>query len=111
MSTSRLHALALAFLVSPLSTSAYAEVPPGFEVVNITDDPETDRSPALNDCGQIVYVKVMGTSSELHRYDNGKTERLTNDTIADKNPDMNNDGWIVWRRAVGPEDVHGSGCP
>ena len=61
-----------------LSTDALAQEipPPGFEIVDITRDPDTKSKPGdLNNCGQAVYYKFLtqsGESGEIFLYDNGR---------------------------------------
>lgn len=82
-------------------------IPPGFEIVQLTDDPSVyDYRPKINNRGQIVFTRwyVPGDhrTKEILLYDRGRITRLTNDYVGDALPDINDDGTIVWTRSIGP---------
>jgi len=85
-----------------LAGSALAQVnlPEGFEIVEFAVNDKMTRSPAINNCGEIVYVKDNKQDSRVFLYDNGKITRLTDDDQGRlvSHPDINDDGTIVWGR-------------
>jgi hypothetical protein len=88
-----------------------AQVPRGYEVVQITDDSAFQRYVRINGRGQIVFAARLdlhsGNSSEIFLYDHGALTRLTSDNICDAMPDINAEGTIVWSRAIGPQGPYG----
>jgi hypothetical protein len=80
--------------------NAEAETPPGYEIVQLTKGPEYERWPRINNCGQIVFSKVVDQSgtlvTEIFLYDNGQVNRITDNSVADAHPDVNDAGTIVW---------------
>ncbi|MCC7290712.1 MAG: hypothetical protein IT449_01470 [Phycisphaerales bacterium] len=114
------------FLLIPLASSALlavglpcppiarAELPPGFELVRLTDNPEFEYQPKMNNRGQVVYLRRFGGYAEwddLFFFDGRRHVRITNDDpatpIRDVTPDINDDGTIVWSRAIGPSGPFG----
>ena len=91
-----------------LALEAGAQIPPGYEVVQIASEPYAEFGARINNRGQIVYVgwldRSTRSSEEIFLYDNGTTIRLTNDNVQDVSPDINDDGTIVWARGIGPID-------
>jgi hypothetical protein len=88
-----------------LPVLAEVEIPPGFEVVQITDDDHEDTRPRMNNCGQIVFSKVIepgADNEEIFLYDNGQLIRLTDNDVRDTSPDINDHGTIVWSQAKVP---------
>jgi len=89
-------------LVLAASAAGQVNLPEGFEIVEFAvSDKRTDH-PAINNCGEIVYVKDKHENSRVFLYDNGKITRLTD---YDKGrlvlgADINDDGTIVWGRGV-----------
>jgi hypothetical protein len=85
---------------------ATGQVPLGYEIVTVTDNPYYEPVPRINNRGQIVFMGWMDNSNrlteEIFLYDNGRVIRLTNDNIQDVGPDINDDGTIVWSRGLGP---------
>jgi len=85
--------------------AAHAQIPEGYELIQITFDPEYyDRFASMNNCGQIAICKKMGPSwndAEILVYDNGRTTRLTFNNIKDRVPLLNNSGMLVWCRGDG----------
>jgi hypothetical protein len=85
-----------------------AQVPPGWEIIQITDDPYYDGVPAINDCGQIAFQKRLGDdwpASEIFVWDNGTIIRITDDNVGDGPPDIADDGTIAWSRKSGPNNT------
>lgn len=96
------------WFVSP----AAGQIPPGYEVIRLTEAPVFHNWPHLNNRGQVVYeARVDGTdeSGEIFLYDDdtGQTIRLTDDNVRDALPDLNDDGVVVWSRFIGPEGLFG----
>ncbi|MCH7871907.1 MAG: SMP-30/gluconolactonase/LRE family protein [Planctomycetes bacterium] len=91
------------FLGTLPATYGQASIPPGFEVIQLTDTPVRDAWPRINNQRQVVYERrVNGTSEsgEIFLYDDrtGQTIRLTNDNVKDAFPDINDDGTLSGRR-------------
>ena len=80
-------------------------IPPGYELIQITNTPYKERVPALNNRGQIVFEGQIGggwDGAELFLYDtDGSLTQLTNDNVWDGLPDIADDGTIVWSKAIG----------
>ena len=90
--------------------AVFGEGLPGYEIVQITDDPNFDDLAAINNCGQIVYSTRLNQttdSEEIFLYDNGKTVRLTDDDVRDAFPDINDDGG-AWQQD--PDDDENPQC-
>ncbi len=96
-----------------LSTAAVAQIPPGYEVVQLTDDPTREWNVDINNHGQIVYeswLRENEFSSEIFLWEDGVTTQLTDDgplDIRDSMPAINDDGVIVWSRYIGPPGPYG----
>ncbi|MCG3126984.1 MAG: hypothetical protein CHACPFDD_01840 [Phycisphaerae bacterium] len=98
-----------------LVTTAYvattaAQVPPGYEVLQLTTGPAMDHPPRMNNRGQIVWESRLtdtDESGEIFLYANGTITRLTNDNFRDALPDINDAGEIVWSRFIGPQGPYG----
>ncbi|MBU0637349.1 MAG: hypothetical protein KKB50_00670 [Planctomycetes bacterium] len=100
-------AIPVALTLSTLfGVGAAAQVPPKYEIVQITDNPHYEPVPRINNHGQCVFMVWFDTSDrrteEIFLYDNGVLTRLTDDYIQDCSPDINDDGTIVWCRGLGP---------
>ena len=80
-------------------------VPPGYELIQVTNTPYKERVPALNNRGQIVFEGQIGggwDGTELFLYDtDGSLTQLTDDNVWDGLPDIADDGTIVWSKAIG----------
>ncbi len=92
--------------------SAGGQIPEGWEIVTITDDPDVfDGIPDINDRGQMVFSRQLDlsdrASSEIFLYDRGNLIRLTNDDVRDVLARINNKGEIVWSRDFNGDDVTG----
>lgn len=87
---------------------AVAQVPRGYEVVQVTQNAYLEFVPRINNRGQFVFTAWMDVSSrlteEIYFYDGKNLIRLTNDNVQDVVPDINDDGTIVWSRGIGPVD-------
>jgi len=90
--------------------SAIAQIPPGYETVQFTFDPNFwERPPSINNCGQIVFSKRMGSSwsqAEIFLYDNGLVSRITDNSDRDVSAVINDEGTIAWARGIGSAGVH-----
>ncbi|MGE0482362.1 MAG: hypothetical protein AB7Q17_18035 [Phycisphaerae bacterium] len=84
--------------------SAAAQIPPGYEMVRITNRLGYIHRASMNNVGQIAFHCILDPSdyntSEIYLYDNGVLWRLTNDRVADAFPDINDAGDIVWSRKI-----------
>lgn len=80
--------------------SASAQIPVGFEVVEVTEGPVFHAQPQTNNCGEFAYFTgyPWHTTSEVWLYDNGSIIRITDNELPDATPDINDDGTIVWTR-------------
>ena len=67
--------LSLAIFGIVAVSAAWGQIPPGYEVVKITDDPADNRFPRMNNCGEVVFHKEApgGFRLDVFLYDNGKT--------------------------------------
>jgi len=89
-------------LVLAGSAAGQVNLPEGFEIVEFAVSDKYTFWPAINNCGEIVYVKDTHEHSRVFLYDNGKITRLTD---YDKGRlvlggDINDEGTIVWGRGV-----------
>ncbi|GMU38645.1 MAG: hypothetical protein AMXMBFR22_28360 [Phycisphaerae bacterium] len=83
--------------------AALAQVPDGFELLQITSDAHYDSTARLNECGQLVFAKRIGHSwadTEVILYDNGVLSRITVNDDRDVLPDINNNGVMTWCRGI-----------
>jgi hypothetical protein len=90
-------------LASPAPT--HAQIPPGYEVIRLTDDPDLDGPPAINNLGHVVWSKRIDQgfdTEEIFMWDGAAVRRITNDNVRDAFPDINDNGTIVWSRAKRP---------
>ncbi len=74
-------------------------VPPGFELVRLTNDPTMQHSiPDINDRGEIVFGKfISGTDVwTIHVFSNGVFRQVTPDDAIRLNPAINNAGEMAW---------------
>jgi hypothetical protein len=95
--------LVLSAIVSVSAALAEVQIPPGFEIVQITDDDDYDGPPRINNCGQIVWSKRINQDfdqEEIFVWDNGIIVQITDDDVRDAFPDINDEGMIVWSRKV-----------
>ncbi len=83
----------------------FAEIPVGYEVIEITSADTLFSPPHMNICGEIVWSAgwpPAGTG-EVYKYDNGLLTQLTHSPLRDLFPDINDSGTIVWMNGV-PND-------
>ena len=93
--------LGLGVLVAFCPRLAHAQIPPGFEVIRLTDDPDFDDRPAINNFGQVVWSKRIDQgfdTEEIFFFDGVEVRRITDDNIRDAFPDLNDFGTLVWSR-------------
>jgi hypothetical protein len=85
---------------------AAAQLPPGYEIIQVTEDAYYQPGARMNNRGQFVFMTWFDVSDrlteEIFLYDNGELIRLTDDYVQDVCPDINDDGTIVWCRGIGP---------
>ncbi len=85
---------------------AQAEVPEGFELVEIVRSPRYALLPTINNCGELVFSLQLEdndpdqASFEIFRYDNGALVRLTHNDVRDRSPQINDNGNIAWTRMI-----------
>lgn len=89
-----------------LAAQAPGQIPPGYEVVQITNTPLTEFHPDLNNRGQIVFGARRGsdnTTTEIFLYDDnsGKIIQITNNNVHDTVPHIGDDGTIAWSSLIG----------
>jgi len=83
-------------------------LPEGFEIVEFVVSEHYTDIPSINECGQIVFGKRLGSSwrdAEIFLYDNGDIVRITNNRDRDVLPRINDNGTIVWFRGHGDEAI------
>jgi len=86
---------------------AQVEIPEGFEIVEITRSQHWGGTPAINNCGQIVFDQQLGpnsSSKEIFLYDNGHIRRITKNDVPDRLGAINDAGVITWNRTMRPPD-------
>lgn len=100
----RIVGASLLLLSCALSSLAQGYPPPGFEIVDVTRDPEMHHAKYdLNNCGQIVYYALSIRSweyQEVYWYDNGRTTQITDNEYGDVGARITDDGTIYWLRAI-----------
>jgi len=92
------------------SAAGQVQIPPRYEIVQITENPYKESRPAINNHAQCVFRGRLGAnefSDEIFLYDDGELIRLTDDGVRDTDPDINDDGTIVWSRGIGPDGPYG----
>jgi hypothetical protein len=88
-------------------------VPPGFEMVRLTNDPTMQHSvPDINDAGEVVFGKFVTADAlgNLYRFADGRITQITESATYDLNPVTNNDSqmaWITCANSSGPFRVVG----
>ena len=83
---------------------ARAQLLPGFEIINITEDEHYGEGGHLNNCGQVAYsirFNFVWSTEEVFVYDNGSIAQLTLDGFNDRLPKINDAGVVVWTRELG----------
>jgi hypothetical protein len=94
-----------------ISAAGQVQIPPGYEIVQLTETPYRENRPAINNHGQIVFCGRLGAnefSDEIFLREDGELIRLTDDDVRDSDPDINDDGTIVWSRGIGPDGPYGA---
>ncbi len=74
-------------------------IPPGFELVRLTDDPDMQHSvPDINDKSEVGSGKfIPGTEVwDLHLFSNGRIRKISDDDTIQWNPAINNESEMVW---------------
>lgn len=98
------------FALATMTTNRllHAEIPVGFEIIDIVSGNAFHHRPRINNCGEIVYYRGFpaDNDSEIYYYDNGKLTKMTNNDVADSYPHTNDKGIIVWNRGA---DLDGNG--
>ncbi|HNQ23450.1 MAG TPA: hypothetical protein PKK06_10185 [Phycisphaerae bacterium] len=90
--------LGVSLVVTP-PAGAGVYVPPGFEIVQLTNDANDDRYVGMNNCGEVVhshYLLPSGAGRAIFCHDNGRVIRVTPDASYNYTPDINDEGMIVW---------------
>ncbi len=78
-------------------------IPPGFELVRLTDDPTMEHSvPDINDAGEVVFGKFVSADAlgNLFRFSGGLVGQLTDEATYDLNIVTNNFSQIAWITCV-----------
>lgn len=81
-----------------MASFARAEIPPGFEVIEIISTDEYYDTPRINNCGEFVWATrphSQGTGT-VAMYDNGVIEILPTDPVRQGFPDINDAGTVVY---------------
>jgi hypothetical protein len=96
-----------------LAVSAAAQIPPGYELVQVSPPGVPCRDPDMNERGQIVFSAELGepyVSREIMLYDpaDGSLTQITNDNINDGIAHIGNDGTVTWSSFRGPPDRFGN---
>jgi len=79
--------------------SSLGQIPEGYEVIEITHNPDYEYGMSINNCGELVFSRRISQSElfeEIFLYDNGALYQLTDDAIRDAFPDIAEDGVITW---------------
>ena len=100
----------VALFSAAFAACAAAQVPPRYEIVQLTENAYYEHRPAINNRGQIVFARRLGAnefSDEIFLYDDGEFIQLTDDDVQDMCPDINDEGTIVWSRRIGADDIYG----
>jgi hypothetical protein len=102
--------LAVLVAVGAFVMHVRGQVPPRYEIVNVTNDSLYQRNVRMNNRGQIVFWAGSGTNGntyEIYLYDHGRLTRITENAVCDGYPDINDQGTIVWERFIGPQGPYG----
>jgi hypothetical protein len=78
-------------------------VPPGFEMVRLTNDPTMQHSvPDINDAGEVVFGKFVTADAlgNLYRFADGRITQITESATYDLNPVTNNASQMAWITCV-----------
>ncbi len=74
------------------------------QITRLTDDNVFDRTPDINDAGQIVWSRAVdgaGTPTQIVLWEDGDLRELTFSEQDDRSPRINNLGHVVWKRYMG----------
>jgi len=77
---------------------ASAQIPEGFELLEITAAFERLSPPRINNCGQAVFSRGLysADTTEVFLYDNGILTQITENYVSDAAPDISATGTMVW---------------
>lgn len=98
----------VSFAVLGAAAPSPGQIPPGWEIIQITDDDWYDGPPSINNCGQIVFSKRLNNfheAEEIFLWNRGILSRLTDDDVRDAHPHVQDQGVIVWNRKIAPGDL------
>ncbi len=92
------------------AAGVYAQVPDGYEIVEITTNPEGNKErPQINNCGQVVWGRRAGPDTiDNFIYENGVVSLIGDGSQVYTDPRINNRGTIVMRAGPtlgGPWDL------
>jgi hypothetical protein len=89
----------------PGAAWAQVNVPPGYEVVRLTDDEWSDIFPRINNLGHVIWQKriVNSYGQEIFLYDGVRIRQITDNDLIDTHPDINDHGVMTWARRTKPE--------
>lgn len=90
------------WLAVVIALPATAQVPPGFELIDVTNRAIDDRRPRINNGRQIVFDAYDGVDSQIVLYDNGELIDISDPQAPDSLADLNDDATIVWTSWIGP---------
>ncbi len=76
------------------SSASFAQV---FEVTQLTHNSIDERSPDMNDAGQIVWYQWDESDYEIFLHDGTSVTQITDDSFDNRNPLINNRGDVAWR--------------
>lgn len=105
----------LAALVAIPGLTAYAAVPPGYRLIQVTQNDKFELDTKINNSGSTVFARRLGSffeeeTEEIFLYKDGLLTQVTDDRNhprRDTEPDINHAGTMVWSRAIGPEGRYG----
>ncbi|HNU46221.1 MAG TPA: hypothetical protein PKH26_13095 [Phycisphaerae bacterium] len=87
----------LLLLCAARTAHAGVNIPPGFEIVHVTNDSDDDHYVQMNNCGEVGYTKYRpDRTSRIVLYDNGRTTGIPEAGPRNYYPDINDEGVIVW---------------
>ena len=92
--------LLLFIVFSAFPLSAFANPPPGFEVVEVASGSKSHGAPRMNNCGEFVFYigKFPNGDIHLHLYDNGLITTLPEAPPPSGFGDINDYGDIAWEK-------------
>lgn len=94
--------------VGPAQISAQAEIPDGFEIVQIAQAEYFVGFPSINNCGEIAFDIKMSADPldrDVFFYDNRELVRITDNKRRDNAVKINDVGTMTWERSgrTGPD--------